>query len=76
MKILRIVQAMRLASDVIASEREGFRELPVCRLVVTAQLRELGRRAWAESPVRDVGVFVWENEEVSRLYGLVVYGEE
>ena len=31
---------------------------------------------YAEAPVRDVGVFVWENEEVSRPYGLIVYGEE
>ncbi len=30
---------------------------------------------YAESPVRDVGVFVWEKEEVSRPYGLIVYGE-
>src|SRR5579872_1685775 len=31
---------------------------------------------YAESPVRDVGVFVWEGEEVSRPYGLIVYGQE
>jgi proteasome lid subunit RPN8/RPN11 len=28
---------------------------------------------YAEAPTRDVGVFVWEQEEVSRPYGLVVY---
>ncbi len=30
---------------------------------------------YAEAPVRQVGVFVWENEQVSRPYGLVVYGD-
>ena len=30
---------------------------------------------YAEAPTRDVGVFVWENEEVSRPYGLIVYRE-
>ncbi len=31
---------------------------------------------YAEGPERDVGVFVWEGEEVSRPYGLIVYGDE
>ena len=29
----------------------------------------------AAAPTRDVGVFVWENEEVSRPYGLILYGD-
>jgi proteasome lid subunit RPN8/RPN11 len=31
---------------------------------------------YAEGGVRDVGVFVWEEAEVSRPYGLIVYGSE
>jgi proteasome lid subunit RPN8/RPN11 len=30
----------------------------------------------ASGPVRDVGVFVWENSKISRPYGLIVYGKE
>jgi proteasome lid subunit RPN8/RPN11 len=30
----------------------------------------------AGGPTRDIGVFVWENDQVSRPYGLIVYGKD